>query len=53
MLSKILKKLGYVKVKEEVDEETQRKLKKLKKDFTNLMSYSIEKSVKGENDGKE
>jgi len=46
MLDKILKKLGYVKSKPTLDEEQVKKLEKLKKDFTSLMTYSLEKSIK-------
>ena len=48
MLSKILKRLGYVKVKPNLDTKQAEKLEKLKNDFASLMTYSLEKSIKRE-----
>lgn len=47
MLEKILKKLGYVKVKDDNKEERER-IAKLKSNFTELMIYSLNKAVKGD-----
>ena len=47
MLEKILKKLGYTKVKDDNKEERER-IAKLKSNFNELMIYSLNKAVKGD-----
>jgi hypothetical protein len=48
MLEKILRKLGYVKIKQEVNETEKKRIEKLKNNFNELMTYSLVKAVKGD-----
>lgn len=47
MLEKILKKLGYIKVKQEVNEEEKKRIEKIRNNFNETMTYSLEKAVRG------
>lgn len=61
MISKILKRFGYIKINKEKEEEEIKKLKEeehkekieqLNKDFDELMSYNLNSAVRGMNNGQ-
>lgn len=59
MISKILKRFGYIKINKEEEEikkskeeEHKEKIEQLNKDFDELMSYNLNSAVRGMNNGQ-